>query len=486
LGKYVSMWANTPPDGGILIAGQDDNKTFSGCNSLSDDELNRLERSHHIYCPDAKVHTKRVEVQNAKGARDFVVVFRVKYRDDIVVSTNRSETFVRIGDTIHEVKSPEELRELQADKGQIRFESQPSTLIYPRDFDQDAIHRFVTKVRKERKLNEDLSIIEILALRRLGCIKDGEFIPNIACSLLFGHDPATEIPGCKIRFQRFDGTVEKTGDQYNVVKNTILEGNIPSLIQQAESLVASQLRTFSPLNQKGKFYPVDEYPKDAWYEALVNACVHRSYGNGLRNMNISIKLFDNRLEIESPGPFPPHITPSNIFDSHHPRNPDLMDALFYLEYVQCAHEGTRRIRDSMARMELPAPKFQQEQQGRVLVKVTLSNNIAMRRTWVQKDVSDIISEAIAADLTANEKELLNWIAINGKVTIRDAERHLQCTWATAKRTLTSLAERRILQYVRFRPMEKNLRDSKAFFQLRGAAPIPPDGFEQTISDRDDS
>ncbi len=73
---------------------------------------------------------------------------------------------------------------------------------------------------------------------------------------------------------------------------------------------------------------------------------HRSYG--LRNMNIFIKMFDDRLVIESPGAFPPFVTPDNIYDSHHPRNPHLMNALYFLDFVKCANEGTRRMRDMMA------------------------------------------------------------------------------------------------------------------------------------------
>jgi hypothetical protein len=109
----------------------------------------------------------------------------------------------------------------------------------------------------------------------------------------------------------------------------------------------SQLRTFSPLDKKMKFFPQPEYPKPAWYEAIVNACVHRSYGNGMKTMPIFVKMFDDRLVIESPGAFPAFVTPENIYESHIPRNPWLMDALFYIGYVQCAHEGTRRIRDTL-------------------------------------------------------------------------------------------------------------------------------------------
>jgi predicted HTH transcriptional regulator len=117
-----------------------------------------------------------------------------------------------------------------------------------------------------------------------------------------------------------------------------------------------------------------EYPKGAWLEAVVNACVHRSYGS-LKNMNIFIRMFDDRLEVESPGGFPPPVTPENIYDMHHPRNPILMDAMNMLNFVKMAREGTRRMRDTMAESELPPPHFAQKDSAYSLVKVTLKNNI---------------------------------------------------------------------------------------------------------------
>ncbi len=69
-----------------------------------------------------------------------------------------------------------------------------------------------------------------------------------------------------------------------------------------------------------------------------------SYGNGLMNMTIYIKMFDDRLEIESPGPFMPFITPANIYGTSLPRNPKLMQAIMYfMNFVKMASEGTRRM-----------------------------------------------------------------------------------------------------------------------------------------------
>jgi ATP-dependent DNA helicase RecG len=295
---------------------------------------------------------------------------------------------------------------------------------------------------------------------------------------LFGKDPLQLLPGCKVHFQRFEGEQERTGEQYNAVKDLFVEGTVPGIIQQVEKILESQLRTFSPLDANVKFFPIPEYPKTAWYEAVVNACVHRSYGNGMKNMPIFVKMFDDRLVIESPGPFPPFVTPSNIYESHVPRNPALMDAMFYLDYVKCAHEGTRRIRDTMATMNLPAPEFKQAASGPLVVTVTLRNNVKQRRAWVDRDVSKIISEAIAADLTEDERRALNFAAESGAITISDANKLLNVSWERARSILFGLARKRVFQYVRFRKFQKDVRDPKAFFRLRSASPLPQGGFEQ--------
>jgi ATP-dependent DNA helicase RecG len=477
LGEYFSMWANTAPDGGLIVCGQHDRGDFEGCGKLSQDSINQRFKTGYVFCPDAKYEVKKVAVTNAQGAPDFVILFRVKYHPDTAVRTSAGKAFSRKGDS-KIVLGPDEIRELQADKGEISFELKSSGMVWPDDFDVSSASRFVEAVRVARNLSDLHSNEEVLEIRRLGEIRNGLFDPNYACALLFAKDALKIIPGCKVRFQRFEGEEERTGDRYNAVKDLILEGTVPELIQQVEVILESQLRTFSPLNRDVKFFPVAEYPKFAWYEAVVNACVHRSYGNGLKNMPIFVKMFDDRLVIESPGLFPPFVSPTNIYETHHPRNPRLMDAMFYLEYVKCAHEGTRRIRDTMAKMNLPAPEFMQSESGPPVVRVTLRNNVRQRRAWIDADASQLVSEAIAADLSENERRALNFAAENGSITISDANKLLNISWKKAKRLLFGLAQRRIFQYVRFREYKKNNRDPRAFFRLRSANPLPEGAFEQ--------
>lgn len=483
LGEYLSMWANTP-NGGLIVSGQHDIKGFEGLCSLTSEQLNQRDKTGTVYCPDAKTECRRVEVRNLKGNRDFVYLFRVHYNPDVVVRTSQGKVFVRKGDSCIELR-PEEVRELEADKGQVSFERQNCALSWPVDFKMEAIETFSEAVRTKRRLSDSLNTEEILVIRHLGVRRDGDFVPNVACALLFANDPGMIIPGCKIHFQRFEGEREGTGHKYNVVKDLFVEGTVPDLIQQTAAILDSQTRTFTPLDAEMKFYPIPEYPKQAWYEAIVNACVHRSYGNGLRNMPIFVKMFDDRLVIESPGLFPPGVTPENIYESHHPRNPHMMDALFYLEYVKCAHEGTRRIRETMAAQRLPPPIFSQSSNGPAIVRVTLQNNVKQRRAWIDRDVSKIITEAIAVDLTEEERRALNLAAMNQSITVSDANKALDIPWQRARKILLGLAKKRIFQYIRFREFKKNTRDPCAFFRLRTADPIPEGGFEASFEPTDD-
>jgi ATP-dependent DNA helicase RecG len=458
LGEYFSMWANTAPDGGIIVIGLENDGAASGCSSLSPDKLNALEQTRMIYCPDARDQSKRVSVTRDDYQEDFILIFRVFYREDKVVETVSHEAFTRVGDSKKKL-SQEEIHELQIDKRQVDFEREPTDFNYPDDFDTELVRQFTSEARQTRGISLNISDEDILVLNRLGKLERGTFVPNVACALLFATDPGQRFPGCKIRFLRFDGEVEGSGDRFNAVKDIWIEGPVPRQIEQVEKVLLSQIRDFSRLGPDQKFYTAPEYPKPAWYEAIVNACVHRSYGQ--RNMNVFVKMFDDRLVIESPGALPPFVTPENIYDVSHPRNPYLMEAMFYLKFVKAAHEGTRRIRDTMAEMNLPKPEF--EQIGSVSVRVTLRNNKKQRKVWIDAEASAVIGETLAKTLSANEKRVINFVAEHETISVSQVQRLTGKTWPAAKKLLLELATRGILEHKIRSEMD---RDPQARFVLK--------------------
>ena len=161
-------------------------------------------------------------------------------------------------------------------------------------------------------------------------------------------------------------------------------------------------------------------------------------------MNIFVKMFNDRLVIESPGAFPPPVTPENIYDTHNPRNPHLMNALFYLDYVKCAHEGTRRMRDYMKEANLPEPEFAQKEVGFHQVHVTLRNNVEARKIFVEAGALELLGESIYERLSSEEEIVINFLADKGKINVSDANRVFRKDWHTSKEILEGLAKRKIL------------------------------------------
>lgn len=76
---------------------------------------------------------------------------------------------------------------------------------------------------------------------------------------------------------------------------------------------------------------------------------------------------------------------------------------------------------------------------------------------------------------------MNFAAVNETITVSDANKILHISWQSARRILFGLALKRVFQYIRFRPYQKDLRDQKAFFRLRSTASIPEGAFELHVT-----
>ncbi len=195
LAEYFSMWANTSPDGGLIVMGMTNDGKIEGCSFLDEKALNDREKTGFTHCQEARYETTRIEAFRENGERDFVLLIRVFYHPTRVVETNSGKVFVRRGDSKTELKTDEEKRQLRIDKGEIQHEQEPSGLEYPDDFEIELLRQWATNVRKGRRLDSAISDEKILEIFHLGKRKNGQFLPNIACALVFAKDP-TVGPHC--------------------------------------------------------------------------------------------------------------------------------------------------------------------------------------------------------------------------------------------------------------------------------------------------
>lgn len=439
LAATISAFANHQPHGGVIFVGVEDNGEVTGFAELGPDRPSEFEASGQ-FCPDAKLDFRRLPVTNSAGQQDFVIAIRVFYRATRLVETHAREAFMRRGRESRRL-TEDEKREIRIAIGEIDYEREPVSLSYPRDFDLSLIAEFCQSFVDARGLGRTHAFEDILEINYLGKKIPGGFNPNLACALLFAKQPREIVPGARLRFQRFEGDIEGTGQNYNLIRDIFIDGPLPIILRDAEQIISGQMRSFTRLSKDGRFYTRPEYPKDAWIEAIVNACVHRSYN--LRNMVVFVKMFDDRLTVESPGGFPPPVTAETIYGFHNPRNPYLMDALFYFGFVKCAHEGTPRMRDAMENSGLPNPEFSQKEIGHHQVHVTLRNNLAARKTFVDADAAKMLGEKVFAGLSERERLVVNYVTERGSINVSDANRILQCDWRTARNVLDGLVKKHI-------------------------------------------
>jgi ATP-dependent DNA helicase RecG len=142
-----------------------------------------------------------------------------------------------------------------------------------------------------------------------------------------------------------------------------------------------------------------------------------------------------------------------------------MDALFYLDYVKQASEGTARMRTFMQEANLPAPEFYQKEIGFHQVHVILRNNIEARKHFVDAGALKLIGEKVFNALSADEKQVINYVAEHRNINVSDANRILNRDWHTAKGILDSLVSRQILT----RRAKSDKPRSMASYALRTAA-----------------
>jgi len=441
LGDYVCMYANTQPHGGVIFIGVENNGKLSGCKSLSVQQINKLEVVKN-YCADARYEFKKVSVKNEDGEPDFVMMVRVYYRPDKLVETVGGEAWVRLGEQKRRL-TEDEKREIRINKGQVEYELEPVNLSWPEDFDLELADKLAASYIQKRGLTKKFKREDILSLLHLGKRTGDQFAPNLACAVVLAKDPRSVVPGARIRISRYDGPEESFGKEMNQVFDAFVDGPLAVQITEAERIINGQIKNFTRLGADGKFYTQPEYPHDVWLEAVINACVHRSYN--LKYMNIYVKMFANKLVVESPGAFLPPTTAETVYESHNPRNPYAMEALFYLEFVHCAYEGTRRMRETMRIANLPPPEFVQKEVANHQIHVTLKNNLEHRKTFLDANVAELVGRSLFETLTEHEKLLINFVSEKASISVSDASRLIAKDWHASKSVLEGLVERKILR-----------------------------------------
>ncbi|MGA2083781.1 MAG: ATP-binding protein [Holophaga sp.] len=344
---YVAAFANA--DGGVLILGQEDDRSLTG----------------HAYPGDAvddilSVPARRLTPPQARGWVQEVngcqlLVFSVPSAPRAVMV--HGDGFPRrVKDTV--IQDSEEA--INAIKKRGQAESFESDLVT--DQGLDVLDPELLQSAAKGAGYGPGNIQDFLLDRGLADWRGAELLLRRAALMLFARAARNlDHPNAGLRIFRVDGVERLTGSRNNVseVKPRI-EGNLPQVIQVAYERIGLLIRTSERLHDLF-FKEMPEYPTFAWQEALVNAVAHRDYRDHGRG--VEIWLFSDRLEVRSPGDLLPSVTLEALRTrrrTHASRNPRVTRVLSDLGLMREQGEGMPRLFEEMETSWLPMPELKLE------------------------------------------------------------------------------------------------------------------------------
>lgn len=422
IADLISAFANA--EGGTIVIGiSDKTKIIEGINRFGADKINNFINAPKDCCKPMPMYKEELlDVTNDKGEPDRLLLLHIQASVDQIIRTSNDSTYLRIGDKTRELKG-DDLRNLEYSKSTRHYEDECNEDATIADLDKELLMEY-----KRILLAENISDEQVLRARGFMKEKDGKIYLTNAAVLLFANNIQQFYPNCRIRFIRYDGNAAQVGTRINIIKDINLEYPVLRIIEKAKEFIIGQLREFTALNmQTGKFKIVPEYPEFAWLEGIVNAVTHREYG--MTGNYIKVTMYDDRLEIQSPGKLPNLVTVENIRETRYSRNPRMARVLTDFGWVRELNEGVKRIYTDMAEFFLEEPIYSEPDQT---VKLVLKNNIVMRSMRQSDRMEGNIGSSVWRELDELEKTILTFMG--SKKEVRRVE--LETLTGKAGRTIT--------------------------------------------------
>lgn len=412
LSHTISAFANT--DGGDLYIGVAE-QLFGG-------NAKKREWAGFADVESANGHLQAFEKAFPLG-KDFQYEFlRCSKRVGVVLHVQVSRTqgvvkaadgkpYIRRGAQNLPQDTPEQLRRLEFTKGVISFEGHP-------------VRAGLDTITESTVTKEFLDLVVPKALpeawlRKQQLILDD--MPTVGGLLLFAEEPQAVLPKrCGIKVYRYE-THEETGfrDVLSFIPLTI-EGCLNVQIKKAVEVTVSEVEKIKSLGS-GRLENI-KYPPETLHEIITNAVIHRDYSIA---DDVHVRIFDNRIEVQSPGRLPAHVTPKNILDERFARNGAIVRLLnkFPDPPNRDVGEGLNTAFDKM-------------------------RELGLRDPIVEERDSDLLVTIIHEELASKEATILRYLEENGTIKNKKAR---EITFLKdpdqMKRILQKMVDRKIIELV---------------------------------------
>lgn len=417
-------------DGGTVVVGLRDGEVEG--TALYPHKLNALMRAP-IDCtvPPVRARHHLVECRRESGNEDHLLVIEVS-ASEAAHATRKDVCFLRVGDASRRLSFAER-QELYYDKGQAQFDGTVAQGVVHEDLNAEIVADYARALRHP---DPD----RVLRARDLET-RDGQLTQ--AAVLLFARRPQQWFQEAYVRVLRYEGTRPETGARQQLLDDVRCEGAIPEVLASAAEAVRRLLPRRRFLGREGRFVSEAAIPEDAWLEAIVNAVVHRSYSLG--GDHIRVSLFDDRIEVDSPGRFPGMVRVQDARAvTRFARNPRIARACADLNFGQELGEGIRRMFDEMRIAGLQDPIYSQTSGSTTVVLSATSR----------------LPDHLADELSAEAPAVLKTLRRMGRASTGEVALELHTSRPTAGRYLKALQEVGLVEWV-----GKSAKDPRAYWRL---------------------
>jgi len=297
LASEMAAFANT--NGGMIFIGVADDGSTPGLSVPDVSRINQLisnAASHLVRSPLA-VQTENVALENGR----IVILLTVPKGIDKPYFDKNGVIWLKSGADKRRVNSKEELRRLFQFTNQFHADELPTKAGIDK-LDKLRFRDFLRDVYKQEYPDSPAELIRLLQNMNLAA-DDGRL--NLAGVLLFAEQPEWIVPQFVVKAIRYPGDKIHATDYLDTED---FSGPLPKIFEGALAFVMRNLRKVQAgrgVNAPG----LPEIPEAVFEELLVNALVHRDY---LVSAPIRLFIFDNRIEIISPGHLPNNLTVEKI------------------------------------------------------------------------------------------------------------------------------------------------------------------------------
>lgn len=436
IANHIAGFANA--DGGTLVIGITDDGKLEGFENYGNKADNILKSSVQYLKTIPEIKTEKLNIINNNGHEDFILLLHIEISHNCLIRNVKDEVYLRRGDSTIKL-TDEQIQILKVDRPEISYENQIVLESTIDDIDEEMVNLYKKSINAENKDN-----IEVLKARHFLKDINGTLHLTNAGVLLFANDPAIFFPCSRLRVIKYSGNNMQTGENLNIIKEETFRLPLYKLIIEAQKFIKTQLRDFNHLNQDGIFEKVPEYPEFAWLEGITNAVTHRNYA--MLGEHIKVFIFDDRMEIRSPGKLPGLVTLENMKNVRYARNTKISETLLDLGLVKELNEGVSRIYEEMNKFFLDEPEYIYED-GDIL-KLTLKNNIVMRDKRAHETLQK--NENIKDNwetLTSVEKDILRFINDRSEASTTELTKYTGRSRNTVLNHLKKLEHLEIIEWI---------------------------------------